>query len=218
MLDADALGQVVVGAEPQARHRVELALARREENDRQLRRLLARSSRRQLEAAPLTSVPRLTSMIARSGKRFANAGQRFPCGCRSRRPAAPGAASRPGSCRGWRPRPRRRLRAWAVGITMGPPAGQAPPRPALCIFLIGSAGSRFVQVRLASYRPLQQEEPVGIQNWSEVGHWWSALRLRRRGTARRSTRTRARSRSPIAQRQAVIGAAAGAVRRPHHRR
>ena len=50
VLDAGAFRQVVVGAEPQARHGVELALARRQEDDRQLCRLGAQLAA-QLEAA-----------------------------------------------------------------------------------------------------------------------------------------------------------------------
>ena len=35
MVEADVLGQIIVGAEPQARHGVEIAVARRQENDRE---------------------------------------------------------------------------------------------------------------------------------------------------------------------------------------
>src|SRR5690606_40423466 len=50
MLDADALRQVVVGTEAQARYRVELALASGQKDDRQLRRPCAQRPA-ELEAA-----------------------------------------------------------------------------------------------------------------------------------------------------------------------
>jgi len=50
VLDTGAFGQIVVGAEPQARHRIELALASRKEDDGQLCRLRPQLAA-QLEAA-----------------------------------------------------------------------------------------------------------------------------------------------------------------------
>ena len=50
VLDAGAFRQVVVGAEPEPRHGIELAFAGRQEDDRQLRRSSAQLAA-QLEAA-----------------------------------------------------------------------------------------------------------------------------------------------------------------------